>query len=155
MRLFASVLGWALANAIVGGVAFAVVGAFCGALTGFSLDIASNGALNGAFDLAAYGAIVGVACGILSVPVHGFYALFAPPDEFLQPCFDLIPRLAFGQLWGTIIALTGFFALELVSSQTHTISFALKVREDGLLIILFAPALMILGAIAAAIFKRD
>ena len=153
MRLVASLLGWALVNAIVGGVAFAIVGSFCGALTGFTLGLVSKGSFDSAFGIAAGGAIVGIACGILSVPAHGIYALFAPPDEFLQPCFDLIPRLAFGQLWGTVIAITGFFAFESVSS--NGVNFVKAVEKNSILMVLFAPSLMIFGAIAAAVLKRD
>lgn len=153
MRLVANVLGWALANAILGGVEFAIVGACCGAVTGFTLGLFFEGSLDNAFGGAAVGSTIGAACGILSVPVRGFHALFAPPDEFLQPCFDLIPRLALGQVWGTIVALTGFFAFELVRS--NGVSFAEAVERDAMLMILFAPALMIIGAGMAAIFKRD
>lgn len=148
-------LGRVLANALAGGLAFAFAGAFCGAMTGFLLGLSSHGSFGDAFGTAYFGALVGVACGSIGFFIHLLPALFAPPDEFWKPFFDLTPRVAWGQFWGTLIAVTAFFAFERVDSIIHGVSFAKTFQEDGIYIVLFAPILMICGAIADAIFKRD
>ena len=155
MRLIAIWLGRVGANAFAGGLAFAVVGAFCGGLTGFVMGVVSDGSLGGGFGIAFYGALAGVACGFVGILVHLIAALNAPPGDFWEPFFDLTPRVAWGQLWGTIFAITAFYGFELVRSQIHPQNFATAARGDGSFLILFAPAMMTCGAIAAAIFKRD
>lgn len=155
MRLWAIWLGRVLANALAGGLAFAVVGAFCGGITGFILGFAWSGSMGDAFGGVYGGALVGVACGSVGFVIHLLPALPAPPGEFWQPFYDLTPRVAWGQFWGTILAITSFFAFEWVYALIHNVSFAKTFQGNEIFIALVAPALMILGAIAAAIFKRD
>ena len=154
-RNFMVWLGRVLANSLAGGLAFAIVGAFCGGLTGFVMGLISDGSLSGGFGIAFYGALAGIACGFVGILVHLIAALTAPPDDFWQPFFDLTPRVAWGQLWGTVVAITAFYGFELVSSQIHRQNFVTTARGDGSFLILFAPAMMIFGAIAAAVLKRD
>ena len=155
MRSLAIWSGRVVANAIAGGLAFSIIGALCGALTGFVLGFAWEGSSDSAFGVAYFGALVGAASGVVGLVIHLLAALPAPPGEFWKPFFDLTARVSWGQMWGTFLAITSFFAFELADSLVHNVSFAKTSQQDGIFIILFAPALMILGAVAGAIFKRD
>ena len=156
MRLFAIWLGRVVANALAGGLAFAIVGAFCGGGAVFVLSLFEVGALGeGSFIGVPIGAIVGFVCGIAGLFIHLFSALKAEPGEFWQPFFDLTAPVSFGQFWGTVGACTAYLAFELLAALIRDTSFSAGVSEDMLLFAFGAPTIMICGAIAAAIFKRD
>lgn len=121
----------------------ALVGAFCGLVAGFITG------------LGFYGAIVDAACGIVGVFIPLIGAVAAAPGNFWRPLFYLAPHVAVGQMCGTLLAITSFFAYEFVDARFHHTDFSTIVREDMIFFCLFAPILMICGAIAAALSKRD
>lgn len=139
MRWFAIWLFRVIANALAGGLMFAFVGAFCGLIVGFMTG------------LGYLGSIVGAACGVVGVFIYLIGAASAAPGNFWRPFLELTPRVAFGQMGGTIIAITSFFAYEFVVSRFRYADFLTIVGEDMIFFCLFAPALMICGAI----WKRD
>ena len=153
-RIVAIWLGRALANALAGGLAFAIVGAFCGALTGFVTEVAAKD-LEYAFAVAAYGAMVGAICGVVGVFIHFIVAATARPEKPWRGFVRLTARIAIGQLLGTLGIITAFLAFNLISSQINNESFSRAVNENWVFIMYSAPALMIIGAIAGAVFKRD
>ncbi len=154
-RVLAIWLGRVLANALAGGLAFAIVGLFCGALSGFIFGIIFDGSLGGSLIIASYGILVGVACGVAGVLIHLVAAVVAKPGEFWEPSFNLTASVSLGQVWGTVAAIAAFVAFELIDSQIHQASFSTTVGEDVTFFCLFAPIIMICGAIAGAIWKRD
>ena len=155
VRSWAIWLGRVVANALAGGLAFAIVGLFCGALSGFIFGVIFEGSLGGSLIIASYGILVGMACGVAGVLIHLAAALVAEPGEFWEPFFNLTASVSLGQMWGTIAAIAAFVAFELIDSQIHQASFSTTVGEDVIFFCFFAPALMICGAIAGAIWKRD
>ena len=155
-RIFAIWLGRVLANALVGGLAFAVVGAFCGGGAAFIVSLFEAGALSqGAFIGVPFGAIVGFVCGIAGIFIHLFPALKAEPGDFWEPFFDLTAPIAFGQFWGTVGACTAYLAFELIAAPIRGTSLSTGVSEDMLIFAFGASILMICGAIASAILRRD
>ncbi len=156
MRLFAIWLIRVVANALAGGLAFAIVGAFCGGSAVFFIALFEYGGMGeGSFIGVPIGAIVGAVCGIAGIFIHLFPALRAESGEFWEPFFDLTARVSWGQMWGTIAACTAFIVIELVRSQFNNVGFSDNISEDFLIFAFAAPASMICGAIAGAIFKRD
>ncbi len=148
-------LGRMIANALMGGLAFAVVGAFCGGGAALFVELLCGGWGEGVFPGVPVGAFVGVACGVVGIFIHLFSAIGAEPDEFWEPFFNLTARVSFGQLWGTVGACAAFlFLVWMRSLSTHS-SFSANANEGALLFAVGAPALMIFGAIAAAVLKRD
>ena len=147
-------LGRVLANALAGGLAFAIVGAFCGATTGFVTEVAAKD-LEYAFAVAAYGAMVGAICGVVGVFIHFVAAATARPEKPWKRFVRLTARMTIGQLLGTLGIITAFFTFNLITSQMNNGSFSRAVNENWVFIMYSAPALMILGAIAAAILGRD
>ena len=155
-RVFAIWLGRALANALAGGLAFALVGAFCGGGAVFTVALFEAGAPGqGSFIGVPIGVVVGAMCGVAGIFIHLFPALRAESGEFWQPFFDLTARVAFGQFWGTVSACTAYLTFEFIFSRIRGIPFSSGISEDMLIFAVIAPTLMICGAIASAIFKRD
>ena len=161
-RLFALWLIRVLANALAGGLAFAVVGAFCGggavlfpALIICLLEHIGMG--EGSILGVIIGASLGTICGIAVIFIHLFFALGAEPGEFWQPFVGLTARISWGQIGGTIAASAAFVAFELVRSQFNRVEFSNNIGKDCIPILstFFVPISMILGAIAAAILGRD
>ena len=148
-------LGRTLANALAGGLAFAVVGLFCGGGAGFIFGITSNGSLSDGYGIAFYGVIVGIICGVAGILIHFVGAACSRPDPFWQPFFDLTARVTWGQLCGTVLAITSFLIFEFIDARVKRASFGTTLREDAIFFCFFAPALMICGAIAGALWKRD
>ena len=144
-RTFAIWLGRVAANALAGGLAFAFVGAFCGGGAVFLISLLGAGAFGGIL----IGAIAGFTCGIAGIFIHLFPAMKAKPGDFWEPFFDLAAPIAFGQFWGTVVACAAYLAIELIASQFGGFDENLPLFSVG------APILMIIGAIAAAVFKRD
>lgn len=154
-RLLMIWLGRALANALAGGLAFAVVGAFCGGIAALSIELLESGLSERSFIGFPIGAIVGAFCGIAGIFIYIIPALRAEPGEFWEPFLDLKARVSWGQIWGTTAACTAFITSELVRSLFNQARFSDNIGEDMLLFAFSAPILMIFGAIASAIFKRD
>ena len=155
-RVLAIWLSRVLANALAGGLAFALVGAFCGGGAVFIISLFESNALGeGAFAGIPIGAGVGFMCGIAGIFIYLFPAVYAEPGEFWEPFLDLTARVAFGQFWGTLGACTAYLAFELIYSPIRGNRFSAGVSEDLLLFAFGAPLIMIFGAITAAILKRD
>ena len=154
-RFVLSLLARALANALAGGLAFAIVGAFCGGGAAFALIFGSTFSFGAALGLSPYGAVVGAMCGIVGVIIHFFVAVLARPGDFWEPLLESTKNIAFGQSWGTIAAVASFFVFESARSLLSGSNFARSFAGDMPAVFVAAPAMMVFGAIAAAVLKRD
>ena len=155
-RFVLILLGRALASALAGGLAFAVVGAFCGGGAVFIVSLFEPDAWSeGAFIGIPIGAGVGFFCGIAGIFIHLFPAVYAEPGEFWKTFLDLTARVALGQLWGTLGACAAYLVFELICSQIRGNGFSDSVAEDMLFFAVGAPLFMIFGAIVAAVLKRE
>ena len=94
-------------------------------------------------------------CGVAGIFIYFIAAIFVEQGKFWEPFLTLITRVTFGQLGGTLLAVTIFLTFELLRSRFNTFEFSNKVSNDVMIPFVAAPILMILGAIAGAIFKRD
>ena len=159
MKIFA---GRVAANALAGGFAFALVGAIClgfgGWILGAALDRAGlNNYLNFhhyAADGADAGVALGAGSGIVGALIFGLAALQSAPRIF-APVRALFWRVALGQFLGVVGAATFFALYEYLNARWHGQRLASNVLQDVSLILWGAPVLMICGAIAAALTKRD
>lgn len=150
IRLFMIWLSRVVANAFAGGLAFAIVGAFCGGAMGLLLGLIIG--VGGA------GAMIGAATGVVGILIYAIATMGEPPGDLFEPFFEITARIAFGQVWGTIAACSAFLAFELVRSMLNGIGFSQffnNVGDDIPLMMLIAPLLMIGGATISVIFKRD
>ena len=159
-RWMARVAARVLANALAGGVLFALLGALCigsgGWLTGAIIDfsgVTGEGPVY-ARQGAQMGVYLGVVSGVVGVLVFGIAALKAAPGELFAPLRALGGRVALGQVLGTLGAATFFFLFEAVQSHLQSQPFGFKVFGGAILIMFGAPVLMICGAIAGALSKR-
>ena len=156
LRYVLACLAQIIANTLMGGLAFAVVGAICGAGAVIIVSLFDFGALGeGAFIGVPIGAIVGFTCGIAGIFIHLFCSLRAEPDDFWRPFLELTARVACGQFWGTLSACTAYLVFELIYSTIRGNGFSAGVSEDLLFFAFGAPLIMIFGAIIAAVLKRD
>ena len=150
-------VGW---NALAGGALVGIVGAFCigaaGALVG-AVYARHMGAtfLDGARVGGYVGVILGAMCGVIGVLIFGVAAFRSAPGRLFAPFLQLRGRVALGQFLGTVDALSFFFAVEWAKSQLQNQSFGQGIAEDLKWIQWGAPALMVCGAIAGALSKRD
>ncbi len=152
----AKIAGRVMANAIVGSVIVALIGALCvgaaGALMGWLLDIRStppswdSGFL---FPGAWLGAYLGSYSGLVGAVAAGVAAF-----DFKVPLRALLSRIALGQLLGTLGAVSSYLLLALAIAWTQSQPFTGTVEDNLELIIWGAPAAMIGGAIAGALWKR-
>lgn len=155
--------GRVLVSALIGGFFTAIVGALCGAtagaLFGWILDIRSTPpSWDGEFLLP--GAWLVAYLGSFS----GFVGLFAGAVAAFdgKPASSIVPRallrnLALGQLFGTGGAVSSYllFAVAVAVAQFSGDPFVGIVEDNLELVIWGAPILMICGAVAGAIFRRD
>ena len=158
-RWMTKLTGRVLVNAFVGGLAFAFVGALCGgtigALTGFIHDRILG---YGHSYLRIYiegGIMVGILSGIFGSLICGIFAFYESPNLQIRGLIPLVSRIAFGQILGTFCTTTAFFAYELAKHQLVGGRFIFILVQDESIILLGAPALMICGAIAGALWKSD
>lgn len=156
-RIFAVWLGRVVANAIAGGLAFAVVGAFCGGIVGVCF-----GALCYSFNVdvmwrsARLGAYVGLASGVFGVLIYAIAAFTATPGDLFSPFHSLKKRVCLGQIFGTFLSCASFIVFECGKAALQKITLAQALNSnDAIYFICIAPITMILGAIAGAIFKRE
>ncbi len=154
--------GRVLANALVGGITFAFVGALCVGLAGGIIGIALDGwsrtfspAAGYGFFGAFIGAKVGAFDGIVGVFLFAIATIRAKPGRLLKPFSALIGRVITGQITGTMGALTSFMIFEFVKTLIISRGFSQNVFDDLLWILFGTPILMICGAIAGALTKRD
>ncbi len=154
----ARLAGRVVANALVGGLIFAVVAAFClglgGALTGWILNPATNSGDHYALIGAKMGVAQGVVSGVVGALIYAVIAFKTAPGRCFEPLFAGLSWVAAGQIGGVLIAATAFFAVELAKSQLQSRPFDQAVGGDVMFIFLGAPALMVCGAIAGALSKR-
>ena len=154
--------GRVLAGAFLGGLFVAIVGALsvatAGALFGWMLDLRSTppggesgflwpGAWLGAY-LGSFGGFVGLFAGAVA-------ALGGKPDTSVLPPRDLLRNIALGQLAGTLGAVSSYLIFALAVAQFNGEPFVGTVEDHLELIIYGAPILMICGAIAGALWKRE
>ena len=148
-------------NAVMGGLWFALIGALCIGLTlGLIGTVADYSGAFGAnaesgFTGAIIGAKIGASSGIAGIVLFAIAAIRAMPGQLLEPFDVLFGRVICGQALGTIGALTSFVAFELAKTSINHRGFTLNSFDDSKWIIYGAPTLMICGAIAGALSKRD
>ena len=152
-----------LANALIGGIAVAFVGAFCvglaGGFVGTALDyggfLGAQGETGFGFLGAFAGAEMGALSGIIGAVLFALATVRATPGQILAPLKALIGRVTLGQIFGTSGAFTSFMAFELVKTLINHQGLASNIFDDLVWILYGAPILMICGAIAGALSKRD
>ena len=162
-RWMTKLAGRVLANAIIGGMAFALVGAFCvglsGGFVGTALDygglLGAQGENGFGFPCAFAGAETGALSGIIGAVLFAIATIRAMPGRILAPLNALIGHITWGQIFGTASAFTSFMAFELVKTLINHQGLAPNIFDDLVWILYGAPLLMICGAIAAALTKRD
>ena len=158
MRILASRV---LANVIIGGLAFAFVGALCGGAAGsfltFIVSIAvGEFGIGMAFgQLTMFDAVLGFASGIVGAFIFGVAAWRAKPSQLLTPFYELRRRVFLGQMTGTLLACVSFFSFVVIKMNLQNITLGDSIGYDGIYLLLGAPILMICGAIAGALTKRD
>ena len=151
-----------LANAIIGGLLFAIVGALClgtgGFLLGTALDRAGLGNIlifpHFAAEGADSGVLMGAISGIVGCFIFGIAALRVSPN-FFTPLRNLWARVALGQFMGALSAGATFLLCEYINARVQGQRLSQNVLADLPLITYAAPILMICGAIAGALSKRD
>ncbi len=151
-----------LANALIGGLLFAIVGALClgagGFLLGTALDRVGLGNIlifpHFAAEGAESGVLMGVISGIVGCFIFGIAALKISPT-FFMPLHDFWARVSLGQFLGALSAGATFLIYEYINARVQGQRLAQNVLADLPLITYSAPILMICGAIAAALTKRD
>lgn len=164
----AKVAGRVAANAFLGGLLVGVVGALCLGTAAYGL-----GTLMDYLYLSLPGAKIsrmtsmarllpptGIGAGFfgggfVGASIFVLAASKAPPGRFFAPLSALIGRVALGQIAGTLGALTFFAAVEAFKIQLQNQSLLRVMNGDAKFIALGAPALMICGAIAGALSKRE
>ncbi len=158
---FTRVAGRVLSSAIIGGVVSAIVGALCvgaaGALFGWLLDIRSTPASWDSgflFPGAWVGMSLGAWSGFVGLIAAGLVAFDMPSRHSFAPLRALLGRVAIGQLLGTLGAISSYLLLAWAIAQTQGQPFVGTVEDNLDLIIWAAPAAMIGGAIAGALWKR-
>ena len=153
MRLFAIWLGRVVANTIVGGFTFAVIALFCGMIVG-----GLAGVLVG-FDGGTYGALigggVGLSSGVVGALIYAVASASTQSATILQPYLNLRGRVGWGQVFGTGSAYFCYLIFVLSRTQLKgAVSSEVALNDAGIFMFV-APAMMIVGAIAGAVFKRD
>ena len=150
-----------LANALVGGFATAMVGALCGGAVGSFITFVIS-LLLGEFGidmifgkLTVFGATLGLASGIVGLFIFAIAAWRATPNHFLMPFRELKRRVFLGQALATLLVCASFVVFEFLKSNLQNISFAAQLINEGHYLLVGAPILMICGAIAGALSKRD
>ena len=151
-QLFSLWIQRILANAFAGGFHFAGVGSACGLLAG-ALTGLFHGGWPGGFTGAFFGVPMGLLSGIPGSLIYAVAAARAEPGDALQPMKEIKDRVAIGQLLGTVGAASSFAMVELFRIYAQRITNSQGI-DDSLLFMLIAPALMICGAIAGALWKR-
>lgn len=148
------------ANVFVGAITTSFMGALCvataGALLGWILDLRSTpatwdgGFLGPGLFLGLY---LGAWSGITGAIVGGVAALAARPGATSAPLI-VIKRVAFGQVLGTLIALSFYLIFACAIAQFNGESFVGTVEDHLELAIYGVPITMNCGAIAGALWKR-
>ena len=152
----AHLAGRIAANALVGAIAAAIVGALCVASAGFGLGLGwSYNTRETAFVGGYIGIVLGAASGALAgLFIFGIAAARAGPGKTLQPLRALFKGVSLGQLAGTLSAATAFWAFEFVSGLIFNQPWDYGASADVFWVLLGAPLLMMCGAIAGALWKR-
>ena len=149
------------ANLIIGALLTALVGALCvgtaGAIIGAIMDIRSTPPA-WSLGFSAAGADVGMTLGswsgILGALIFGIAALTARPGRLFAP-ITAIKRVALGQFLGTLGALSTYLLAAAFIAQTRGQSFVVTVEDNALIILVGAPLMMLCGAIAGALWRRE
>ena len=162
-RWVALLIGRVISYALLGGLGAALVGAICIGAAGASIGAidSSPGTFSGR-ELVWIGFVFGVSlggsgggiAGVLIFAIQGFRS--ASRRSFLPPR-SLLRSIALGQIVATLGVCSSFFALELVLSQINNQPFYQAVGQHLIWIMFGAPAVMVCGAIAGAIwdFRRQ
>lgn len=162
-RWVGRLLARTLLHALGGGVFAALVGALCialaGALTGAVIDIGGTPYRWGE-SLIPIGFCFGLALGgagggIVGVILHALQGLFSAPDLRLLPTRAFLCRVSLGQIGATIGACASFFGFEILFSLTQSLPFPACVDRHLVWIMFGAPALMMCGAIAGALWRGE
>ena len=150
-----------LANAVVGGFWFAFVGACCcgaaGAFLTFLISVSvGEFGIGMAFGkLTVVDATLGFASGIMGAFIFAIAAWRTTPGHLLSPFYELKLRVFLGQVLGTFLVCISFFSFVFIKMKLQNINLAYSTGYDGVYLLFGAPILMICGAIAAALTKRD
>ncbi len=135
-------------HVIVGATVTAIVGALCVGAAG----AATVCLLIGECILPNLGGIIGLVFGsfggVAGALIFGIAGATAPPSRFLLPRRALLARVCGGQIGGTLLACSAYATLNII--QRH---FGLNPTGDVDGVMFGAPALMICGAIAGALFR--
>ena len=147
-------------HTLCGGILAALLGAACiaiaGALTGAFLDIGGTPA-DWQQGLIPFGCFLGLYLGAWSGGLTGalIYALNAflgAPGPRLLPRRPLVQAVSLGQIAATIGVCTSFFGAELLFSLLTHQAFSDLIDRHLMWIVCGAPALMVCGAIAGALW---
>ena len=149
------------ANALIGGFATAIVGSLCGGAVGsfliFVISLVTRefgiGMIYG--KIMVFGATLGLVNGIAGLFIFAIAAWRAAPSHFLMPFHDLKRRVFLGQALATLIACASSVVFGIIKSNLQNIAFADELINEGHYLLVGAPILMICGAIAGALSKRD
>ncbi len=161
---FAKFAGRVAANALIGGLLTALVGALCGGATSallcylLSLRGAPAAWDDGMTELIALqfiiGACLGAWSGIAGAFIFGATAATSGPGRLLAP-LALVKRVALGQLLGALAALSSYLTFAWALAQFNAWPFLGTVEDNLELAIWGVPVTMIFGAIAGALWKRE
>lgn len=159
MRLFAIWLGRVLANALAGGLAFAVVAAlclgFCGGVTGWFLGESAEVKLIVAKFGVNAGVVIGGFSGVFGLIIFAIVAAKSKSEQFFGPLQNFLGCVTSGQVIGIVTAVAITLVFQLANAYLYHRALSAGIYSNAFLILLGTTALMIGGAIAAAIFKRD
>ena len=151
-------LGRVLANALLGGLLCAIFGAFGCAIVGqlaeiiFSFELSKNADGIHALSFGFIGFVAGLTFGTLIFATHAFRA---PPGHLFEPFCGIVAGVLCGQFVGALAFSSSFYLIEFARALLTKRFIASLLLEDLIFAYVGAPALMICGAIAGALSKRD
>ena len=93
--------------------------------------------------------------GIVGIVAFAMAAWGAAPDRLPLSLRALMARMAMGQLFGTVGAVSSYLLFVYAIAQLRAQPFLGTVEDNLDLIIWGAPTSMLCGAIAGAVFKRE
>ena len=156
-----------LANALVSGILVAIAGLLCGAITGAMAGWIAQAAAttvgipatsmdrSPSIFMASTGA-GGLLLGLLvGTPIFAIVAARAQPGRTFEPLRALGGRVIVGLIAGTLGFCSLFLGVEWARATLTSQSFYLVAFEDLKWLFMGVPALMICGAIAGVLSKRD
>ncbi len=101
------------------------------------------------------GVFNGIFCGLFGGLIFAIVAARKTSERLFETFRKLVVRVAAGQISGVITTALAFSTFKLTEAQLSGLPISIKKYSDGYLLLLLATILMICGAIAGAIFKRD